>query len=38
MATGNERLECEGHNDFGGSLHCCVKEHAVRMEMSLMLC
>lgn len=38
IATGNERLEREGHNDFGCTLHCCVEAHAIRMEMRLMLC
>lgn len=37
MATGNERLEREGHNDFRRAL-CCVEAHAVGMEMRLMSC
>ena len=36
MATGDERLEHEGHNDF--ALQCCVEVHAVGMEMRLMSC
>lgn len=38
MATGNERLEREGHNDFGRAFQCCVEVHAARMEMRLMSC
>lgn len=25
MVTGNERLEREGHNDFGRTLQCCME-------------
>lgn len=38
MATGNERLGREGHNDFSRALQCCVEAHADRMEMRLMSC
>lgn len=27
--TGNERLECEGHNGSTPTLHCCVQVHAI---------